>query len=202
MNRFLPLLALILPLAGCPVPGGSPVYITEYGEVCNANSPPAIGNVELNSFVPPNGTSNLLSIHFDWIDPGVSGAADAPNLESGWFTAEIGGYIAEDIVLTEDILVRACNSEPFENGEETVNYCTMAGHGLAGCSAGAVETCSSAELTIIYQAEGDGFQDDQVVQMEFRIRDRCLGTSNEKSASYVIGSGLAVEGGGAEDEGA
>ncbi len=197
MRRFALTLACASLLAGCTPLGSAPIHINEFGENCYGNSPPAVGNVQINSFAPAEGQTTYMSINFEWIDPGVSGASDAPNVWGGNFTTEFSGYVAQDFELDEPLLTSACNVPPPEDPEDP-NLCSISGHPMNGCSSTDIESCPGGTLTFIYQAE-DGFQDGQVVDIEFRLRDRCEGTSNEKSATYLIGSGLAIEGAGGED---
>lgn len=197
MARFALLAIAAALLAACTPLGSAPIHINEYGENCYGNSPPAVGNVQINSFSAPTGPTIYMSINFEWIDPGISGASDTSNVWGGDFTTEFSNYIAQDYEIDEALLTSACNVLPPEDSESP-NLCSISGHPMNGCSSTDVEICPGGTMTFIYQAE-DGFQDGQVIDIEFRLRDRCEGTSNEKSATYLIGSGLAIEGAG-EDE--
>ena len=204
---------LVLLLAGCFDPGPGPAG-WDADPDCANNSPPAIGNVELNSLEiieerdePRDDDDDsgeevryyTMSIHFDWVDPGVSGAEDPPNLVGGgYFSAEIFGFDTPDFPFTRGNLVEAC---VMPASEADPNPCAPYGHGSAGCtSEGAVDTCTQGELTIPLTSDQGGFPNDELVELEFRIRDTCGATSNEKSASYQPGTGLAVEGGGEGEE--
>ncbi len=201
MGRLMrPLLLLILilmlpALTGCPADNIIPMHINDRGENCGDNRPPLVGNVELNSFLPEGAVDYSLSIHFDWLDPGETEATQAPNLEGGVFSIEFSDAASQDVAITEDLLVAACFPTP---SEDNANPCAGSGHSLGGCSPGQIDTCVGAEVTFIYQA-APAVQGD-FIDMEFRIHDRCDGTSNEKSATYEVGSGLAIEGGGGDGE--
>jgi hypothetical protein len=202
LMRFLLLLSLALmapALAGCPADNIIPVHVNDRGENCGDNRPPLIGNVELNSYIPEGAIEYNLSIHFDWLDPGETTASQAPNLEGGRFSVEFNDALSLDVDLTMDILEAACFPIPSEDAE---NPCAGAGHSLGGCATNQVDTCVGAEVTFIYLAAPA--VRGEFITMEFRIHDRCDGTSNEKSATYEIGSGLAIEGagGGGDDDGA
>ena len=203
-------LALLL-LLGCYDPGGGPAG-WDADPDCAGNSPPAVGNVEINSIEVVDEDAGdddamddddsgepvryyTMSIHFDWVDPGVSGAEDPPNLiGGGYFSAEIFGYDTPDFPFDRVNLVEAC---VVPASEANPDPCGVYGHGSAGCSsAGAVDTCTQGEFTLPLIAEDGGFPSDEIIELEFRIRDACGATSNEKAASYQPGTGLAVEGGG------
>jgi len=198
MRRLL-LLTLGLPvlvLSACPADNIVPIHINSRGENCGENRPPLIRYVELNSFIPEGSIDYAMSVHFDWLDPGESEATQAPNFEGGLFSMEFGGRLSEDIEITEGLLVAACSPTPTE---EEPNPCAAAGYSLGGCAPGQIDTCVAGELTFLWVAVTP-LQSGEFVDLEFRAHDRCQGTSNEKSATYEIGSGLAVEGGG--DDGA
>ncbi len=188
-------LVLALLLAGCPTFDGSAWGYGPDGENCHANHPPAIGNVELNSFFVPEWETWMFSIHFDWVDPGVSGAEDPGNMLGGWFTAEVLNAIAQDVELDRGVLEAACT---WTSIEDELNPCVLSGHSTSGCPDAAA--CSQGELTVPYLPEWQMQEDDEIL-LEFRVRDACSATSNEKTATYVVGSGLAVEGGGGDDDG-
>ena len=211
-------LALIcLLLSGCFDPGPSAVG-WDGGPACANNSPPAVGNVELNSVLIPeedqpgdddDGADDddsaapvrfySLSIHFDWVDPGVSGAEDPPNLVGGGhFSSEILGQNTPDLGFTRANLVDACSAP---STEADPNPCGAYAHGGAGCSSpDAVDTCTTGEFTVLVGAEGLGFPNNELVELEFRIRDACGATSNTKSATYQPGQGLVVEDAGEDGE--
>lgn len=188
-------LSLAFFMLGCPTFEGPPYSYGPNGENCHQNNPPAVGNVELNSFFVPEWETWMFSIHFDWVDPGVSGAEDPPNMVRGRFSAEVFNAIAEDMVFTRDMLEAACTWGAVQEGE--LNPCVLSGHSSAGCADAA--SCSQGELTVPYLPDFVMQEDDEIL-LEFRIRDACDATSNEKTATYLIGSGLAVEGGGAGDD--
>ena len=193
---FPAILGLAFVMAGCPTFEGPPASYGPNGEDCHQNNPPALGNVELNSFYVTDWETWMFSIHFDWVDPGVSGAEDAPNMLRGRFTAEVFNAVAQDVDLTRDILESACSWGPVEEGE--LNPCVLSGHSSTGC-ADATVGCSQGELTVPYLPDYILQEDDEIL-LEFRVRDACDATSNEKTATYTIGSGLAVEGGGGDDD--
>ncbi len=194
---FLALVALFA--TGCPTFEGVPYSYGPNGIDCPSNNPPAVGNVELNSFFDPTLETFFFSIHFDWVDPGVQGAGDPPNMRGGRFTAEIFGYTTPDIELTEDVLVRACSWPEVEDGAS--DPCVLSGHGSSGCPPGGNDdSCTQGEITVPIFSPDGAFTDGQILDLEFRVRDLCDATSNEKSATYQIGSGLAVEGGGGGDD--
>ncbi len=208
MRRLLLLtLVLMLPaLTGCPATGGVPMHFNDRGENCQGNIPPFIQNVELNSFLiaGQEASGYRMSVHFEWFDPGDPSANNPPsNIEGGDLTIEFGGYTSEDVPMTESLLVATCESLLVGDGEEAVDPCVLAGHGLGGgCPSGQdIDGCVGGALTTIWVGTSGPLVNNEVVDVEFRLRDRCMGTSNEKSASYQIGSGLAIEGGGG-DEGA
>jgi hypothetical protein len=193
------LAALGLVAAGCwSVP---PATGWDGTEDCSSNNPPAIGNVEINSIEIPteeptddddSATVALytLSVHFDWVDPGVPGAEDPPNLiAGGYWSGEIFGYDVPDILFNRDNLESTCGVP----AEGDTSPCAVFGHSSAGCSSGSTEGCTQGEFTIPFTEDFGGFPGDEEVVMEFRIRDACGGTSNEKSATYLPGTGLAVE---------
>lgn len=196
---FLPALPLLgAMLAGCPTFEGPPWSYSPYGEGCETNNPPVIGNVEVNSFYVVEWETWMFSIHFDWVDPGVEGAEDVPNMLGGRFTAEMMGADAEDADLTRTILENACTWPPPEG--EDPDPCDLSGHSMTGCPSGSVDACNQGEITRPYLPDWL-MQEDDVIQIEFRVRDACDATSNEKAVTYVIGSGMAVEGGGEEGGG-
>jgi hypothetical protein len=194
-------LGALAALPACFAPP-APVYGYDPGaEGCLENGAPAIGNTEINSWIdetlsePPSEEDPdglefwLLSIHFDWIDPESGGSP--PNMLGAYFNAEIFHYNVSSIVLNEAELESACAAD---NGGEDVSaadLCDASGHSMSGCSDAA--TCAQGEMTVAIVPAGDAFADSQEIELEFRVRDRCGATSNEKIASYHIGSGLAVE---------
>jgi len=208
VRRAAAVLALLL--VGCFDPGPGPGGWNADPDCAN-NNPPAIGNVEINSIevldedvgdddagddddsVEPVRWFSV-SVHFDWVDPGVSGAEDPPNLiGGGFFSAEVFGADVPDYPFTRPNLVAAC---AMPATAENPDPCSVYGHGQGGCSSeGAVDTCNTGEFTVPLAGEG-GFPNDRMMELQFRIRDACSATSNEKSASYLPGSGMAVEGGG------
>ena len=200
MRRPLALLAsfgLILLTSGCPTFEGTPYSYDEDGENCHANSPPAVGNVEINSLQSEEEETWLISLHFDWVDPGVSGAGDPPNMLGGHIAIEFFGGSTDDIPLNRQILEDACTWEPEVEGDPSP--CIPFGHSMSGC-ADAKENCPQGEITGIFVPLDFTWVQDEEIELEFRIRDACGATSNEKAATYEIGSGMAVEGGGAGDD--
>jgi hypothetical protein len=187
-----PVLAALL--AGCPAFDGTPYSYDADGENCHLNNPPAVGNVELNSIYFEEELKWMVSIHFDWVDPGVQGAEDPPNMVLGQFSIEFFRATTEDITLTREHLEGACVPGP--EGDPSV--CAVFGHSMGGCPDAI--TCSQGELTVPYQPLDFDWVEDEEIELEFRVRDACGAVSNEKSATYTIGSGLAVEGGGGDDD--
>lgn len=190
-------------LAAC-FDGGGPIAGWDGGSDCQSNNPPAIGNVEMNSLEieeeERGGDDDdsadvrwyLMSIHFDWVDPGAEGAEDPPNLVAGgYFSGEIFGYDLPDFEFTRANLVDACAAPGVEGNPDP---CAAFGHGSTGCpSEETIDQCTQGEFTLPLEAEGGGFPGDVVLDVEFRIRDACGATSNEKAASYQPGTGMAVE---------
>ncbi len=170
-----------------------PVYGWDPGGVdCINNSPPAIGNLALNSDELSDGNGWFYTIHFAWADPGVSGASDPPNLLGGHFSSEVfQREFAEDIELTAERLESGCSTPP-TGAEGEIDICSLAHPGTAGCGTGGVEGCTNATFTISYVGSPP-LEEGEVIDTEFRIRDLCGATSNEMSIVYTLGSGLLVE---------
>ena len=93
---FLPLL-----VSGCPVtnPQLGP-------EECVDNTPPVIGNLEVNSYSDSETGQWVVCFHVDWQDPGLNDAgdrgSDAPNMFGGLVSIEIEGYSSGSVWLDED----------------------------------------------------------------------------------------------------
>ena len=193
--------SLVLLMTGCPTFEGTPQSYDAGGVNCHANSAPAIGNVEINSLPSEEAETYLVSLHFDWVDPGVSGAEDPSNLLGGHISIEFFGGSTEDIRLDRRILEEACTWE--SEVEDDPSPCLPFGHSLAGC-ADAKDNCPQGEITGLFVPLDFTWVQDEEIELEFRIRDACGAMSNEKAATYEIGSGMAVEDGadGDDDEGA
>jgi hypothetical protein len=196
---------LALLLCGCPaspfVTGWDGVYNDSDAANCLGNSPPFIANVEMNSFPPaPEAAASgwAYTIHFDWADPGVAGATDVPNIELGSFSHERQGVTTPDYILDELVLTTTCINGVNELGDLV---CAGSGHGMAGCSAGSLETCTQGELTYGPVTAEDVLFDGQDIEVRFRVYDRCGLSSNEKVVQYTIGNGLQSESAAADDGG-
>ena len=176
--RIWPLLLAALCLSACGVEEGPYYGYDPSGEECINNSPPAIGNLEMNSQFDNDEVRWLFSLHFDWADPGIQGASDPPNLVGGYFSSELFGYASEDIVFTAGLLQAACGALDPETG---ASGCIGLGHSLNGCPSGGVLSCTEGEFTVPYISLDGPLEEDQEIEIEFRIRDACgpVGTASD-----------------------
>ncbi|MCO4769579.1 MAG: hypothetical protein KDA24_06065 [Deltaproteobacteria bacterium] len=109
---FLPLLS-----SGCPVT--NPQLVPEE---CVGNTPPVIGNLEVNSSAIADTDSWAMCLHVDWQDPGLDEAgnrgSDAPNMFGALVSLEVEGYSTPGIWLDE-----ASAPEGATEGEVNVYVC-------------------------------------------------------------------------------
>ena len=184
------LTAILVLLAGCYPAPEIPDGHDAGGVDCANNSPPFIANLEMNSFEQDGGDGLwLLSLHFDWADPGIAGAADRPNMSGGYISAEEQTFSFPTKWITPEHLVSTCIEPP-----DLAGSCLAAGHGSNGCnSVNDLETCTQGELTMLLTSDDGGFSKYQDILLEFRVRDRCGDQSNFKLVEYEVGSGHLVE---------
>ncbi len=164
MARRLTLLVLLVLAAplGCPLENPNLV-----SEECVGNTPPLIGNLEVNSYPlvdsavdPPTVVGWGICFHVDWQDPGLDDAgnrgSDPPNMYGGLVSAELTGYNLEHFWLDEDRIVPGATE-----GEIDAWWCLEDSENL----------------------------EDAIVDFAVRIRDRCDVASNVKTGTYIIGGG-------------
>ena len=152
------LTGLSLSLPACaPVPTVLPV---EAG--CETNTPPAIQNLEVNSWLDEEAEQWVFCAAVDWFDPGLDAAgnlgADAPNIFGGIWSVELEGFDTKSSWIDE-------------------------GPSPGGITIGA----TSGELERAVCLEDAQF--DQQVRFALRLRDSCGGVSNEKTGTYFLGGG-------------
>jgi hypothetical protein len=183
------LLAILL-LTGCYDAAQIPDGHDAGGVDCATNSPPFIANVEMNSIQPDGGDGlYIVTLHFDWADPGIAGAADRPNMAGGYISGELQDFTFPTVWITPEELVSTCIAAP-----ELADICGEAGHGTNGCSSvDDLESCTQGELTLVGTSDDGGYQKYEQLLLEFRVRDRCGDQSNFKLIEYEVGSGHLVE---------
>lgn len=105
--RLLPI--AIVFLAGCIDPAQVPDGHDFGGVDCADNNAPFIANVEMNSFQREGGDGlYILSLHFDWADPGIAGGSDRPNMSGGYISGEMYNVEFSTRWITPDMLVASC----------------------------------------------------------------------------------------------
>jgi hypothetical protein len=135
-------------------------------EACVANSPPEIGNLEINSLYDEATATWEICFHVDWIDPGrVDGqqGTDPPNMIGGIISMEIRGYAVPSLWIPE-------------------------GTGMEGAQIGA----TSGELQW-YVCPAEGAAEDAPIEFAARLHDRCDASSNDKTGIYYLGDGHRSE---------
>jgi hypothetical protein len=152
------LIPLALLAASCG-PGAAPVF---GDEECVGNTPPLIGNLEVNSVFVEESEMWAVCFHVDWIDPGEdelgNRGSDAPNMYGGLFSIELGGVNA--------------TSEWIDEGPSPLGV-------TIGATEGELEWSKCIEDS----------KEDQQLHFALRLRDRCGAASNEKTGTYYIGGG-------------
>lgn len=191
--RFLPI-AIVLLTTGCWTDSGLPLVGDAGATGCDGNSPPFIANIEMASWFDDNTALWQLGLHWDWADPGIGGASDPPNMEGGYVSGEAVGFEVRSLFFTEASLVDSCILYS-EEGSSVVaegSPCDAAPFSRVGCTANSLETCTQGEMTYLLNFE-DALVQYQDIVLEFRVRDRCGASSNEKFIEYEIGSGHLLE---------
>lgn len=167
---------------------------------CDANTPPEIGNLVLNSAFFPDDLAWGMCISFQWLDPGRDEAgnvgSDPQNLFGGFFSSEFQGVDTLSVWIDEGAVDPAASS-----GSLQVN---MVGEGLA------VELEAIAQWlpvdgepppdwSLCPDLNGNGTADlsdcvgGRTMAFAMRLRDRCDDPSNELTGEYQLGSDRRVE---------
>ncbi len=192
------LLALLVCGAGCTAVPTTADWDDD--PVCDANTPPEIGNLVLNSAFFPEQLAWGLCASFQWIDPGRDAAgnvgSDPPNLVGGMYSSEFQGVVTISSWLSEDYVDPTAAGGSLQvnmNGEGLVvdpediaAWLPLNGEPLPDLSqCPDLNGNGIAELTDCI----GGYE----MAFALRIRDRCDAPSEDLTGRYVLGTGRRVE---------
>jgi len=188
-------IALAVGLAGCTAVPSTADWDDD--PECDANTPPEIGNLVLNSAFFPEQSMWGMCASFQWIDPGRDEAgnvgSDPPNMFGGFYSSEFQGVVTIGTWLDENLV------DPLAtNGTLQVN---MQGEGLGVEPEDIAEwlTDPPPDYTLCPDLNGNGVGDlsdcvgGREMAFAMRLRDGCEAPSNDITGRYMLGTDRRVE---------
>ena len=184
-------------MLGCSSPGDSD---PQAPGPCDTNTPPAAGNLIINSEFDPEASGWRVCLSVDWVDPGVGDdgvqGTDPPNMfPGGYFSAEFTAATVPSVWLNEEQGGDGATSGTFETGVCSDEWAP--GEALTTLYPPPDELAEGVtpDYSDCTDWDGDGVQEREDcfaggnLNYAVRLRDGCGPSSNVIRGSYALGSG-------------
>jgi|GEM_PF-3479809 len=171
---------------------------------CGTNTPPAAGNITINSSFDGETDSWRVCFSLDWVDPGVDSTGtqgtDAPNMRGGMLSAEFTQATTPSIWLDEDLAGDGQTSGTVETGicsDEWVPPDSLLAQYPNPVDLDPADPQPDYSGCFDWNENGVAEREDcfsgAIINFAARFRDACDASSDTVNGTYRLGTGRLVE---------